>query len=178
MLVAGRAFSLLFHNFFILFFGTDRMSRFTSIFCGPLVPMFWTSGDPRLRASVACVQWIFSLRFIMMEVPPIHTKNFLFYFTFSKEMFYVLIICHCLGSSAAHKVNLRDASFPEDSFEIVQGFLDVTWQRIAPGSNVSHVVILRPLKAGYFNFTAAEVAYFPKEDATETQVSMMTLFAF
>ena len=93
-------------------------------------------------------------------------------------MVYVIIICHYLGSSAAHKVNLRDASFAEDSFEIVQGFLDVTWQRIAPGSNVSHVVILRPLKAGYFNFTAAEVAYFPKEDATETQVSMTTLFAF
>ena len=103
--------------------------------------------------------------------------NCLFY-TFKRNVLIVLIICHYFGSSAAHKVNLRDASFPEDSFEILQGFLDVTWQRIAPGSNVSHVVILRPLKAGYFNFTAAEVAYFPKEDATETQVSMMTLFAF
>lgn len=73
--------------------------------------------------------------------------------------------------SAAHKVNLRDDSFTPDNFEVVIGFLDVTWQRLAPGSNVSHVVILRPLKAGYFNFTAAEVSYFPKEDSTEAQVS-------
>jgi len=38
------------------------------------------------------------------------------------------------------------------------------------GNNVSHVVIMRPLKAGYFNFSAAELSYLPSESATEPQV--------
>jgi len=40
------------------------------------------------------------------------------------------------------------------------------------GNNVSHVVIMRPLKAGYFNFTSAELSYLPSETATEPQVRM------
>ena len=44
------------------------------------------------------------------------------------------------------------------------------WERIAPGSNVSHVVILKPLKSGYFNFTAAEVTYLAKEGDADVQV--------
>ncbi|OWK04844.1 SSR2 [Cervus elaphus hippelaphus] len=31
-------------------------------------------------------------------------------------------------------------------------------------SNVSHTVVLRPLKAGYFNFTSATVTYLAQED--------------
>jgi len=38
------------------------------------------------------------------------------------------------------------------------------------GNNVSHVVIMRPLKAGYFNFSSAELSYLPSESATEPQV--------
>lgn len=30
-------------------------------------------------------------------------------------------------------------------------------------SNVSHTVVLRPLKAGYFNFTSASVSYVAQE---------------
>lgn len=30
-------------------------------------------------------------------------------------------------------------------------------------SNVSHTVVLRPLKAGYFNFTSASVSYLAQE---------------
>jgi len=38
------------------------------------------------------------------------------------------------------------------------------------GNNVSHVVIVKPLKTGYFNFTSAELSYLPSETATEPQV--------
>ncbi len=79
--------------------------------------------------------------------------------------------------SAAHKVELKDASFPAEDFENVRGSLEVRWERIAPGSNVSHVVILKPLKSGYFNFTAAEVTYLAKEGDTDVQVIHLLLYS-
>ena len=77
-------------------------------------------------------------------------------------------------NSTAHQVELNDASFPESDFEVVRGFLNVKWPRIAPSSNVTHVVIMRPLRSGYFNFTSAEISYLPSEDATQPQVCILT----
>ncbi|KYO41775.1 TSSK6-activating co-chaperone protein [Alligator mississippiensis] len=68
-----------------------------------------------------------------------------------------------VGSSAALDVELSDDSFPPEDFGIVSGMLSVKWDRIAPASNVSHTVVLRPLKAGYFNFTSATIAYLAQE---------------
>ncbi|XP_003969249.2 translocon-associated protein subunit beta [Takifugu rubripes] len=68
-----------------------------------------------------------------------------------------------VGSSAALEVELSDDSFPPEDFGIVSGMLNVKWERIAPASNVSHTVVLRPLKAGYFNFTSASVSYVAQE---------------
>ncbi|KAF7238405.1 Translocon-associated protein subunit beta [Varanus komodoensis] len=78
-----------------------------------------------------------------------------------------------VGSSAALEVELSDDSFPPEDFGIVSGMLSVKWDRIAPypfahqppprASNVSHTVVLRPLKAGYFNFTSATITYLAQE---------------
>ena len=38
------------------------------------------------------------------------------------------------------------------------------------GSNVSHIVILRPLKSGYFNFTSADISYMASDESEEPQV--------
>uniref|UniRef100_A0A2I3H968 Translocon-associated protein subunit beta n=1 Tax=Nomascus leucogenys TaxID=61853 RepID=A0A2I3H968_NOMLE len=54
-----------------------------------------------------------------------------------------------VGSSAALDVELSDDSFPPEDFGIV---------------NVSHTMVLRPLKAGYFNFTSAAITYLAQED--------------
>lgn len=68
------------------------------------------------------------------------------------------------------KVRLTDNSFSTDSFEIASGSLDVSWARIAPGSNVTHAVIVKPKSAGVFNFTSAEISYLATENDNEKTV--------
>ncbi|KFM56656.1 Translocon-associated protein subunit beta, partial [Stegodyphus mimosarum] len=46
--------------------------------------------------------------------------------------------------------------------------------RLGPGANISHTVVLRPKQTGIYNFTAAEVTYYPSEDSKEVQVSFST----
>jgi len=74
-----------------------------------------------------------------------------------------------VGSSSAIDTELVDNSFATEDFDVVQGSLAVKWQRIGPASNVSHVVILKPKKSGYFNFTSADISYLPSDTATERQ---------
>lgn len=76
-----------------------------------------------------------------------------------------------VGGSTAIGVQLADASFPETDFEVVRGNTNVKWSRIAPGSNVSHIVVLRPLKSGYFNFTSADISYVASEQSEEPQLA-------
>ncbi|KAK6180382.1 hypothetical protein SNE40_012549 [Patella caerulea] len=72
-----------------------------------------------------------------------------------------------VGGGAALDVHLKDSSFPTADFEVVHGNLEVMWERISPGANMTHAAILRPTKFGYFNFTSAEVVYYGKEDKKE-----------
>ena len=68
-------------------------------------------------------------------------------------------------------MNLQD-SYPEDRFKPVRGFHSVRWERIAPGTNVSHTVVLTPIKDGVFNFTGAQIDYEVSEGGrTQTSFS-------
>ncbi|XP_065060018.1 translocon-associated protein subunit beta-like [Rhopilema esculentum] len=64
-----------------------------------------------------------------------------------------------VGSSAAYNVALNDTSFPNTEFKVVKGKSSVQWSSIPPNGNVTHVLVLQPFKAGYFNFTAAQLSY-------------------
>jgi len=72
-----------------------------------------------------------------------------------------------IGDKAAIKVKLDDAAnFNPQYFEIVKGVLTAQWERIPPGSNVSHSVIVKPLFYGSINYTSAEISYYPSETAS------------
>lgn len=68
-----------------------------------------------------------------------------------------------VGTGAATHVNLVDQGFPAEAFDLISGKLEASLDRIAPQTNVSHVLVVRPRAHGYFNFTAAEVSYRPVE---------------
>ncbi|KAK2566899.1 Translocon-associated protein subunit beta, partial [Acropora cervicornis] len=64
-----------------------------------------------------------------------------------------------VGSGPATSVLLTDNSFPADQFNVLHGLLSVKWKAVAPGTNVSHTIILEPKRSGIFNFTSAQMAF-------------------
>ena len=64
----------------------------------------------------------------------------------------------------------RFSLLQEADFETLGGQRNVRLDRLAAGANHSHVLVVRPLRAGYFNFTAAEVKYRPSEEVEQIQL--------
>merc|ERR1712212_188943 len=77
---------------------------------------------------------------------------------------------HNIGSAPALNVQLADGTFSSEHFEIVAGQPQVKFDRIAPSTNVSHTIVVRPKQYGYFNFTAAVVIYLPSEESKDVQI--------
>ena len=63
---------------------------------------------------------------------------------------------------------LADSTFHASEFELVSGMTSVKWERIPAQSNVSHVIVVRPLQSSAFNFTSAVVQYVAAEGAEPT----------
>lgn len=57
-------------------------------------------------------------------------------------------------------------------FEIRHNNTEPFLNQLNSNSNVTHALILRPLKPGYYNFTAAEVSYVVSEESNERTVSV------
>ena len=64
-----------------------------------------------------------------------------------------------VGDNAATNVQVSDSGFRQEDFDVVAGQTKYRLDRVPPGANASHTVVVRPKKFGYFNFTAAEVIY-------------------
>jgi len=77
-----------------------------------------------------------------------------------------------VGSVPATNVVLQDSGFPEEAFATVKGNLNIHFNRIPSGANVTHAVVIKPLTYGRFNFTAAVVQYKSSEDAEEPQFAI------
>jgi len=77
-----------------------------------------------------------------------------------------------VGGSAAIDVHITDSSLPEEHFDLIGGVVKFSIPRLAPGSNLTHTIVVRPKLNvwGRFNFTAGEVTYLTNEDAKEAQI--------
>jgi translocon-associated protein subunit beta len=71
-----------------------------------------------------------------------------------------------VGAAAANNVQLKDPTFGPD-FKVVGGQAEVSLGRIPPSANVTHTLVVRPIKFGYYNFTAAQISYTSGDDSKE-----------
>eukprot|EP00288_Rhodomonas_lens_P014465 CAMPEP_0177698836 /NCGR_PEP_ID=MMETSP0484_2-20121128/5257_1 /TAXON_ID=354590 /ORGANISM="Rhodomonas lens, Strain RHODO" /LENGTH=188 /DNA_ID=CAMNT_0019209963 /DNA_START=33 /DNA_END=599 /DNA_ORIENTATION=+ len=75
-----------------------------------------------------------------------------------------------VGSSAAYDVKFED-EWSTEEFEIISGLSSGTWSTIAPGANISHIVILKAYTYGYKSSGPAKVTYKHAPEDDEVQVA-------
>eukprot|EP00741_Cyanophora_paradoxa_P005248 tig00000865_g5088.t1 len=84
-----------------------------------------------------------------------------------------------IGSSTVLDVGINDEeAWPAEQWELVNGTLSTSWEKIAPGGNVSHTIALRAKEAGKHKPTPARVIYRPALKAKEQTGFSSTLPAF
>lgn len=76
-----------------------------------------------------------------------------------------------VGGSPARDIKITDDSFPPQRFEVVNGILSFALDEIAPGTNVTHTVVLKPKPDtwGKHKFVSARVTYTLNESG-KTQI--------
>jgi translocon-associated protein subunit beta len=80
-----------------------------------------------------------------------------------------------VGAGTATNVHLSDVSFVPDDYEMVGGSSSVTFARIAPQTNVSHCIVVKPIHVSIYNVTTATIRYEATEnDASNTVVLFST----
>ncbi|EGD72222.1 hypothetical protein PTSG_00243 [Salpingoeca rosetta] len=82
-----------------------------------------------------------------------------------------------IGEEEAKDISVTDEGFTrEDSpFTLVAGLPSFNLAGLKAGANVSHNVIVRVDRPGYYNLTAARVTYFASEDADAEQVAYSSM---
>lgn len=73
-----------------------------------------------------------------------------------------MVVVYNIYNPSAHtaaNIRLEDPSFPLDKFELISGSLSAGKDLLASMSNVSHIVILKPITYGAYNFTWAKIRY-------------------
>ncbi|CAF2363477.1 unnamed protein product [Rotaria sp. Silwood2] len=74
------------------------------------------------------------------------------------------------GPTTIFNVNLNDVqSYPSDKYELLVGTLTPKWERINAGTNLTHVIVLKPKQSGISNSSHAVVTYQKSEKNTDTQ---------
>lgn len=86
----------------------------------------------------------------------------------------VLVNYHLIniGGSVARDIKVIDDTFPQERFEIVNGYTSFTVPQVAPGANVTHAVVVRPRANswGAHRFGPAKVEY-KMNDAGQLQLA-------
>ncbi|KAL1420918.1 hypothetical protein MTO96_004289 [Rhipicephalus appendiculatus] len=123
----------------------------------------------RILAGVLCLLLVHAAEEEVTEARLLVQKRILNKFLVEGKDIIVDYNIYNVGGSAALDIKLSDNSFNPAYFEVTSGLLSFKLNRLAPGSNVTHTVVIRPLTFGYFNFTSADVSYRTSEDSQELQ---------
>ncbi|UJR23478.1 hypothetical protein I4U23_026478 [Adineta vaga] len=74
------------------------------------------------------------------------------------------------GPTTVYNINLNDIhSFPKDQYELLVGTLNPKWERINAGTNLTHIVVVKPKQSGISNSTHAVITYQKSEKNSEVQ---------